>query len=202
MHAVAIAASLWNRLLTPAMLRVSLVSLALLVPLALTACDSGPSEEEQKAAEAAAKKKQEEEDALAKRKAEREAKDKAAEDAKEEERKKLDALAVIPEGMEEPKDIAAACDAVAEAQDAMMQKYLPEDKKEGWNSGKEAQLGLTKAQCNKTGSMKIAMCQANALNTVPEDLYKKFNDLVTMCAEKYKEGAEGEEAAPAEGEAE
>jgi len=180
------------------MLRSSAFVLLAALPLCLSplaGCDSGPSEAEKKRMEEQAAAKQAEEDALAKRKAEREAEEAAVKAAAEEKLAKLDALAVIPEDAEKPKNAEAACQSVADAQDAMMQKYLPEDKVGKWDEGKSSQLQMAKAQCVKMGSMEVAMCQANALNSVPEDLYKDFNELIRICAEKYKDGgavAEGE----------
>ena len=174
------------------------LSFALLVSVAAVGtagCDSGPSEAEKKAMEEAAAKKKAEEDAIAARRAEREAKEKAAEEAEQARLAALGEIATIPEDMEEPKNAEAACQAVADAQDAMMQKYLPEDKKSGWEAGKSGQLQMAKTTCIKTGSVKVAMCQAHAMNSVPKEHYKDFNDLIRICAEKYKEGAaEGDDA--------
>lgn len=180
------------------MLRLAPLALVAALPLCLSplaGCDSGPSEAEKKQMEEAAAAKKAEEDAIAARRAEREAKEKAAADAEAAKMAKLAQLAIIPEDVEEPKDADAACQGVADAQDAMMQKYLADDKKTKWDAGKSSQLQMAKAQCLKLGSKEVAMCQAHALNNVPEDLYKDFNELIRMCAEKYKDGgavAEGE----------
>lgn len=172
--------------------------LALALTFAAPACDSGPSEAEIKKKEEAEAKKKKEEEALEAARKKREDERKAEEEAEKKAQEALDALAVIPEGAEEPKDLKVACDDVAAAQDEMMQKYLPEDKKAGWDSGKKSQLDFAKSGCVKNGSIKAAMCSANAMRTADAEMYKKFNELIMTCGKKFPKDGGGEAAAEGE----
>ena len=92
-------------------------SLLAVACVGLSACDK---KEEKKADDKAAEKSEQDKELearLAAKKAEREAEAKAAEDKAN----AIKALAALPETM--PKDLAAACKGVAEAQDAYMKKH-------------------------------------------------------------------------------
>ncbi len=184
------------------MSRLSALPFALLlsVTFALPACDSGPSEAELKAKKDAEEKAAAEEKAREDARAKREAERKAEEEAEQKKKDAIDALAVIPEDAEEPKDLKVACDDVAAAQDEMMQKYLPEDKKSGWDAGKKSQLDFAKSGCIKNGSIKAAMCSANAMRTADAEMYKEFSALIAACGVKFPKDGGGDAAADGGGE--
>lgn len=121
-------------------------------------------------------------DALAKRKADREAKEQAVKDAEAKKLKLVQDLAVLPAKL--PKKLDKACDEVAAAQDAFMQKWFP-DQASQWASGKGTQLGLTKKTCVSGGSIEVAACQAKALTDAPEELRKEIPALFTACIDKF-----------------
>lgn len=121
-------------------------------------------------------------DALAKRKADREAKEKAAKDAEANKLKLVQDLATLPAKL--PKKLDKACDEVAAAQDAFMQKWFP-DQATQWASGKGTQLALTKKTCISGGSIEVAACQAKALTDAPEELRKEIPALFTACITKF-----------------
>ena len=150
---------------------------------ALTAaCGGGSKPEEAKKQEAPAEAKVAPvDDAVAKRRAEREAKEKAAKDAEAKKLQDIKDLAVLPEKL--PKKLDKACDEVAAAQDAFMQKWFP-DQATQWASGKGTQLGMTKKTC-MSGSIEVAACQAKALTDAPEALRKEIPGLFSACIEKF-----------------
>jgi len=161
-----------------------------LVP-SLAACggptSKEPTDTKKAAAEAAAKAdaKKKEDEAIARRRAEREAKEAAAEKAAAEKKAKIDALAVLPKKL--PKKLKKACEAVVEANDAFMKKHYADDPKtlERWNMAKGTQLGMTRQQCIKEGSIEVAACQAHALQNAPAELKKDFAQLLLACKEKF-----------------
>ena len=120
-------------------------------------------------------------DAVARRRAEREAKEQAAKDAEAAKLQQIKDLAVLPEKL--PKKLDKACDEVAAAQDAFMQKWFP-DQATQWASGKGTQLGLTKKTC-MGGNIETAACQAKALTDAPEALRKEIPGLFSSCIEKF-----------------
>ena len=164
-----------------------------LITCLVCACDSdkGPSEEEKAAAAAEVEKKKQEEEALAKRKAEREAKQKAEKEKKEKFEAALAEVAVIPEDAKVTGDLVKACDEVAEAQDAFMQRLQQGDALEQWNAKKEEKLPMTKIKCTQGNSAKIAACVKNGLEKAPEELKDAFDDIFNRCVDKYKSKSAG-----------
>lgn len=174
-------------------MRTSVLALAVTLCALSSACDSGGSkpkadaaadakasgdDEREKAVEAARKKRE----AAAKAKEEEEAKQKAA----------IDAVLVLPAEM--PKKLDAACKAAGEAQDAFMNRMFEGEAVEKWNAAKSTQIQMTVTNCIKQGSIEVAACQSNALNTAPEVLAKQLPDLLRGCIEKF--GTKDEGTAP------
>lgn len=151
---------------------------------ALTAaCGGGSKPAEAKKDEAAADTKVAAvDDAVAKRRADREAKEQAVKDAEAKKQQQIKDLAALPEKL--PKKLDKACDEVAAAQDAFMQKWFP-DQASQWASGKSTQLDLTRKTCVGGGSIEVAACQAKALADAPEELRKEIPALLTACIEKF-----------------
>jgi hypothetical protein len=125
---------------------------------------------------------------LAKKRAERE----AAEKALVEKAAAIQALAVLPDPM--PKDLAAACDAAAKAQDEFMMRNFEGEGLAKWNEAKGTQLGMVKTSCAKAQSIEIPACQANAMNNAPPEFKKDLPDILKACMDKF--GGEGGGAAP------
>lgn len=168
---------------------VSSLSLSLVVcSFAAAACDSGPTPSELEAKKAAEDKTKAEDDALAKRKADREAKDKAEQDAIDALAAQIDALAVLPEEL--PKKIGDACAARAQAEDDFMSKHFDGEALAKWNAAKGTQLGFAKQNCEKVGKIEVPACQVNALNNAPAELRKNLPDLLKACIDKFKDGGE------------
>ncbi len=173
-----------------------LPALLLSTSFALSACGGGgkpkPDPAAKAAADAKAKEEKEREERLAKRKAEREAKEAAEAKAAEELKAKVDAVCVLPEKM--PKNLKAACEAVVQANDAFMKKQYADkpDVLAKWNEAKGTQLGMTRQQCIKEGSLEVAACQANALNSAGPELKKELATLLRTCKEKFASGPKGE----------
>ena len=169
--------------------RVMKIGLLSVVCAGVGVAGCGPSEAELAAAKAAADKKKAEEAAMEARLAEKRAEREAAKKAKEAEEKayaeKVDKLCVVPEKL--PKDLKKACDVVAQENDAFMTRMYTGEALERWQKAKQMQLGMTTAQCNKTGSVKVAACQATAMRNAGEDLKKGLPDLMRRCIEKYKD---------------
>ena len=134
------------------------------------------------------------EERLAKKRAEREAAAKAVEDKAN----AIKALAVLPAEM--PKDLEAACDGVAAAQDAFMQKHYEGEGLQRWEEAKGTQMGMLKTGCIKAGSIEIAACQAAAMGAAPGEYKKDLPDILAACIDTFGAGAGGEGAAapPAE----
>ena len=179
-------------------MRPSLRTVPALFLAAACAC-GGPSSSgsaEAKAEAEAAKKAEEQkarDAALERRRKEREAKEAAEAKAEAEKKARLDAITVLPKKM--PKKLKAACEAVVEANDAFMKKHYADDPKtlERWNMAKGTQLGMTRQQCIKEGSLEVAACQAHALANAPAELKKDFAQILLTCKEKFgaKPDAEG-----------
>jgi len=155
---------------------------------------SGPSPEEVAAKKAVEDKKKEKEDALAERKAKREAEAKAKKDAEEAELAAIAALAVLPAEM--PKKLEKACDARAQAEDDFMAKHYDGEALEKWNSAKSSQLGFAKQGCIKAGSLEVPACQIEAMKNAPDEMRKKLPDLLRACMDKFGGGAEDAAAPP------
>jgi hypothetical protein len=150
------------------------------------ACDKEDAKKDDKATPEKSEEDKQLEARLAAKKAEREAEAKAAEDKVN----AIKALAVLPETM--PKDLAAACDGVAEAQDQFMQKHYDGEGLQRWNEAKGTQMGMLKTGCVKSGSMEIAACQINAMNNAPAEFKKDLPDVLKACIDTF-----GAEAPPA-----
>lgn len=173
------------------------LALALVVSVACGggAATSGP---DPKAAEAEAKAKaaeaEDRDEALERRRKEREAKEAAEAKAEADKKAKIDAIAKLPDKL--PKKLKTACEQVVEANDAFMKKHYADDPKtlERWNMAKGTQLGMTRQQCIKEGSIEVAACQAHALANAPAELKKDFAQILLACKEKFASG-------PAEGKA-
>jgi len=173
----------------------SLRPIAAILTFALlsTACGpSGPSPDELDAKKAAEDKKKANDDALAARKAKREAEEQAKKDAAEAEAASIMALAVLPEEM--PKKLDKACDDRAQAEDDFMNKHYEGDALAKWNSAKGTQLAFAKQSCLKVGNLEVPACQINAMTTAPEELRKKLPDLLKACMDKF--GGTGDAAPP------
>lgn len=170
---------------------------AVLLSFAPACGPSGPTPAELEAQKKAAEKKKAEEDALAKRKAEREAKEQAEKDAAEALDKQIDALAVLPEEM--PKKLEDACAARAQAEDDFMNKHYEGDALAKWNEAKGTQLGFAKQNCVKMGKIEIPACTKNALDNAPAELKKKLPDLLKKCIDKFGGGPPPGGAAPPAG---
>ncbi len=150
-------------------------------------CNTAEADAKRAAIAAAVAKKAEEEKALgeqlAARKAAREAEKKKEEEAKAAYAVKVDGLCVLPEKL--PKKLAKACDAVADANDKFMTRMYTGAALEKWEKAKQTQLGMTKAQCTKTGKVEVAACQMNAMNAAQEDMKKALPDIMRRCIEKF-----------------
>jgi hypothetical protein len=123
------------------------------------------------------------EEALAKRKAEREAKQKAAEEAAEKKRAAIEALVVLPETL--PKDLEKACNDVAKAHDAAMQRLAQGDAAAAWATAKENQLPMTIVQCSQGDSLEAAGCQKSALDKAGPEIADDLQALLRGCLEKF-----------------
>ena len=161
------------------------LALALLaLPLA---CGGETKTEEPKKTDAAAPKgepaKAPEDDAVAKRRAKREADEKAAKEAEAARIAAVEALAVLPEKL--PKDIKKACDAVADAQLKFFEKMFEGAELEKLKAAQGTQRPMAIASCTKSGSIQAAACQANALNAATDkSLGKSISDIMRVCLEK------------------
>lgn len=147
------------------------------------ACGGGSKPAEDKKVEAKADTKVDApDDAVAKRKAERLAKEQAVKDAEAKKLQQIKDLAQLPEKL--PKKLDKACDEVATVQDAFMQRMFP-DQAAKLAAGKAKQMADTKTACMGAGSIEVAACQAKALTDAPEELRKEIPALLSACIEKY-----------------
>jgi hypothetical protein len=147
------------------------------------ACGGGSKPAEEKKVEATADTKVAPvDDAVAKRKAERLAKEQAVKDAEAKKQQQIKDLAQLPATL--PKKLDKACDEVAKVQDAFMQRMFP-DQAAKLAAGKAKQMADTKTACMGTGSIEVAACQAKALTDAPEELRKEIPALLIACIEKY-----------------
>lgn len=164
---------------------------ALLMCAWLPACDKAEEKKEDKADEKSDADKELEE-RLAKKRAAREAEAKALEDKAN----AIKALAELPAEM--PKDLEAACNGVATAQDEFMKKHYDGEGLQRWEEAKGTQMGMLKTGCIKAQSIEIAACQANAMANAPGDFKKDLPDILAACIEKFSAGAGDAPAAPPE----
>jgi hypothetical protein len=154
----------------------------------LPACDKKEEKKDDKKEEKSEADKELEE-RLAKKRAEREAEEKA----KQDKANAIKALAALPEEM--PKDLTAACEAVATAQDEFMKRNFEGEGLKRWEEAKGTQLGMAKTGCVKKGSVEIAACQVVAMNNAPPEFKKDLPDILAACIEKFDGGGGGEGAA-------
>lgn len=148
-----------------------------------TACGGGSKPAEDKKPEPAADTKvAAPDDAVAKRRAAREAKEQEAKDAEAKKQQQIKDLATLPEKL--PKKLDKACDEVATVQDAFMQRMFP-DQAAKLAAGKAKQMADTKSACMGAGSIEVAACQAKALTDAPQELRKEIPALLSACIEKY-----------------
>ncbi len=147
------------------------------------ACGGGSKPAEDKKVEPAADTKvAAPDDAVAKRKAERLAKEQAVKDAEAKKLQQIKDLAQLPATL--PKKLDKACDELGKVQDAFMQKMFP-DQAAKLSAGKAKQMADTKSMCMGTGSIEVAACQIKALSDAPEELRKEIPALLTACIDKY-----------------
>jgi hypothetical protein len=150
----------------------------------LVACDKPEEKKDDKKAEPTEAEKEVAE-RLAKKRADREAAEKALVDKAA----AIQALAVLPETM--PKDLAAACDAAAQAQDEFMMRNFEGEGLAKWNEAKGTQLGLVKSSCVEGQNIEVPACQTNAMNTAPPEYKKDLPDLLKACMDKFGGGGGG-----------
>jgi hypothetical protein len=154
-------------------------------PLVLAAgCDSQAAPKPDPAVEEKAKQDADVEARIAKRKAEREAKEVAAKKEAEDIKVKIEEVTVIPEGTKMPKKIADACEQVVTAQSGFMKKFHPQVE----DAALTTQLGLLRKQCLEMGDVKVVMCQKFALEATTELLAKSINEYLPVCMKKYGSG--------------
>lgn len=161
--------------------RLFTLALALSLPL-LSACGGEAKKDEPAPTKAEEPKK--EDDAIARRRADREAKAKAEKDAEDARVAAVDKLTVLPAKL--PKDIKKACDAVAEAQLTFFEKMYTGPELEKLKAAQGTQRPMTISQCTSTGSIQAAACQANALTTAEgPELKTSISDIMRVCLEKF-----------------
>jgi hypothetical protein len=162
--------------------RLFTLALALSLPL-LPAC-GGEAKKDEPAPATKAEEPKKEDDAIARRRAEREAKAKAEKEAEEARVAAVDKLTVLPAKL--PKDIKKACDAVAEAQLKFFEKMYEGPELEKLKAAQGTQRPMTISQCTSTGSIQAAACQANALSTAEgPELKASISDIMRVCLEKF-----------------
>lgn len=151
---------------------------SLLLCTLVVACDKAEEKKAETKDEPSAADKEVEE-RLAKKRAEREAAEKAAAEKVE----AIKALAALPEEM--PKNLEAACDGVAAAQDEFMKRNFDGEGLAKWEEAKGTQMGMLKTGCVKAQSIEIAACQINAMNNAPPEFKKDLPDLLSACMDKF-----------------
>ena len=169
-------------------------ALALAVTMcSLSGCDSGGAKPKaDPAADARASEAAEREKAVEARRLKREADAKAKEEEDAKRQAAIDALLVLPSTM--PKKLDAACKAAGDAQDAFMNRMFEGEAVEKWNAAKSTQIQMTVTNCVKQGSIEVAACQSNAMDTAPKELAKQLPELLRGCIEKF--GTKDEGTAP------
>lgn len=149
----------------------------------LPAC-GGEAKKDEPAPTKAAEEPKKEDDAIARRRAEREAKAKAEKDAEDARVAAVDKITVLPAKL--PKDLKKACDAVAEAQLKFFEKMYEGPELEKLKAAQGTQRPMTISQCTSTGSIQAAACQANALTTAEgPELKASISDIMRVCLEKF-----------------
>jgi len=172
------------------LMRISALVLSVTLCTSAFACDGGDSKPRaDPAAAARAKEKAERDEVRDELRKKREAEQKAKEEAEAAKKAAIAKVLVLPEEM--PKKLDKACAAVAEAHDGFMNRMFEDETTEKWNQAKGTQLPMTVSQCTKEGSLEVAACQANALNTAPQELAKELPELLRGCIDEFGEKDEG-----------
>jgi hypothetical protein len=122
------------------------------------------------------------EEALARRKAEREAATKAKEDAADHLRAELERLCVVPDPM--PKE-APTCEQVAQAHDDFVRRVGDAAAVTAWEAESEETTAMTIVRCTQAGSSKVALCQKNALDGAGAELLPHATDLLDTCITRF-----------------
>jgi len=117
------------------------------------------------------------------RKAKRAADEKAKADAAEAVRVEIAKIAVLPEKL--PKKLDEACQGVADAHDAFMQRVATGDALAAWNASKENEMPMTFVQCAGADSIPAAACQKMALDAASPALADHFKDILSACISKF-----------------
>ncbi len=164
----------------------------------LPACGGGgTAAADAKAADAkkADAKKAEEDAGIAKRRAEREAKDKAEEDRKAQRDKLTDELSVLPEKM--PKKLDDACKGLVEAQQDFDKRHFPPETVAKLEAAAGTRLKMLEQQC--FGSTKeMAACQIQVLQALPtgQEFHKDLPMFFAKCAQKFGGGGKAPAVPP------
>lgn len=157
-------------------------SAALLALLLVPACDSSK-KSDSKADDAAAKKAEEDAEAakrVEERRKEREAKAAAEKQAEEDRKKTIEGLCVVPEDAKKPKKLEDACQAMADAQIAFLEKQYKDNPEKAAGVGEKS--ALMKAHMMKMcTSFDIALGLKNAFDNAPEGYAEHMNDIVSTC---------------------
>lgn len=125
-----------------------------------------------------------EDDAVARRRAEREAKAKAEKEAEEARLAAIDALAVLPPKL--PKDLKKACDAVADAQLKFFERMFEGPELDKLKAAQGTQRPMTIQGCTSLGSLEAAACQITALDGATDKALKSsISDIMRVCIEKF-----------------
>lgn len=165
-------------------MRTSALVFSVILCFTVGACDSGNSAPKaDPAADAKAKEIEDKKKRVEAKRLEREAKAKALVDGEAKHKEAVAAMLVLPEKM--PKNLDKGCKAASDAQDAFMLRHYDGEAIEKWNAAKATQLQMAVTQCTTVGSIEVAACQANALNTAPTELKKALPDLLRGCIEKF-----------------
>jgi hypothetical protein len=146
-----------------------------------TACGGGaaPAPDAKKADAPAEPKKEPEDAGVAKRKADREAKEVAKVAEEKMKAEKVAEITKLPEG-KLPKKLDKACDTLTASYDAFMHKHFPavgEDKL-------STQRGMMKKNC-MGGKIEVAACQANAYDLATPEISDQVNSIQLACLEKF-----------------
>lgn len=158
----------------------SLLALLFVAP----ACDSSkPKKTEDAAAKKAADEEAEKEKRIEQRRKDREAKAAAEKQAAEDQKKAIDALCVVPEGVKKPKKLDQACAAAGDAQIEFLKRAFA-DKPEKL-AGVEKNAAMQKAQLLKScGSIDVALGLKNAFDNAPKEYGPAISDIIGTCVGK------------------
>lgn len=128
-------------------------------------------------------------EALEARRKEREAKEAAEKRAADERNALLERITELPAKL--PRDVKKACQAVADANVAFMERAMADDEAAlaKWQELKATQIQMTTQQCTREGSVEVAACQAAALEKAPPDFKKDIPLIFMRCKDKFGAGA-------------